>query len=40
VATCAPHVLRHRILLNSLALSQQVSSDMLVEELVKIINPY
>jgi len=40
VVTCAAHVLRHRILLNSLALSQQVSSDMLVEELIKIINPY
>jgi len=40
VVTCSAHVLRHRILLNSLALSQQVSSDMLVEELIKIINPY
>ena len=40
VATCAAHVLRHRILLNSLALSQQISSDMLVEEIIKIINPY
>jgi MoxR-like ATPase len=40
VVTCAAHILRHRILLNSLALSQQISSDMLVEEIIKIINPY
>jgi len=40
VVLCAAHVLRHRILLNSFALSQQISSDMLVEEIIKIINPY
>jgi len=40
VATCAGHVLRHRILLNSTALSQQISTDMLVEEILKIIEPY
>lgn len=40
VATCAVHVLRHRILLNSTALSQQINADMLVQELLKIIEPY
>jgi MoxR-like ATPase len=40
VTTCAGHVLRHRILLNSIALSQQVSADMLVREILKMIKPY
>jgi MoxR-like ATPase len=40
VATCAGHVLRHRILLNSIALSQQISTDMLVREILKMIEPY
>lgn len=40
VATCAGHVLRHRILLNSTALSQQISPDMLVREILKMIEPY
>jgi MoxR-like ATPase len=40
VTTCAGHVLRHRILLNSTALSQQVSADMLVREILKMIKPY
>ena len=40
VSTCARHVLRHRILLNSTALSQQISADMLVREILKIIEPY
>jgi MoxR-like ATPase len=40
VTTCAVHVLRHRILLNSTALSQQVSADMLVQEILKMIQPY
>jgi len=40
VATCAVHVLRHRILLNSTALSQQINADMLVREILKIIEPY
>ena len=40
VTTCAAHVLRHRILLNSTALSQQISADMLVQEILKMIEPY
>jgi len=40
VTTCAGHVLRHRILLNSTALSQQISTDMLVREILKMIEPY
>ena len=40
VSTCARHVLRHRILLNSSALSQQISTDMLVGEILKMIQPY
>jgi MoxR-like ATPase len=40
VATCAGHVLRHRILLNSTALSQQITADMLVQEILKMIEPY
>ena len=40
VTTCAGHVLRHRILLNSTALSQQISADMLVWEIRKMIKPY
>jgi MoxR-like ATPase len=40
VTTCAVHVLRHRILLNSAALSQQISADMLVREILKMIDPY
>jgi MoxR-like ATPase len=40
VSTCAGHVLRHRILLNSAALSQQISTDMLVREILKMIQPY
>lgn len=40
VTTCAVHVLRHRILLNSSALSQQISADMLVREILKMIDPY
>jgi len=40
VAYCAGHVLRHRILLNSTALSQQVSTDMLVREILKLVRPY
>jgi MoxR-like ATPase len=40
VTTCARHVLRHRILLNSTALSQQVTTDMLVQEILKMIHPY
>ena len=40
VATCAEHVLRHRILLNSTAMSQQINADMLVQEILKMIEPY
>ncbi|MEA5113712.1 MAG: MoxR family ATPase [Geobacteraceae bacterium] len=40
VTTCAVHVLRHRILLNSTALSQQINADMLVREILKMIKPY
>ncbi|UFS70947.1 MoxR family ATPase [Geomonas sp. RF6] len=40
VSACAAHVLRHRILLNSTALSQQIDSDMLVQEILKMVPPY
>jgi MoxR-like ATPase len=40
VTACAVHVLRHRILLNSTALSQQISADMIVREILKMIQPY
>lgn len=37
---CAVHVLRHRILLNSNALSKQITSEMIVDEIIKMIKPY
>ena len=40
VASCAGHVLRHRILLNSTAMSQQISSDTLIQEILKTVDPY
>ena len=40
VVICARHVLRHRILLNSTALSQQVSADTIVQEILKMVRPY
>lgn len=40
VTACTRHVLRHRILLNSTALSQQINADMLVEEILKMVRPY
>jgi MoxR-like ATPase len=40
VATCAAHVLRHRILLNSSALSQEITADMIVREIIQTIQPY
>ena len=40
VDQCAPHVLRHRILLNSNAVSKQVTSDMIVDEIIRKVNPY
>lgn len=40
VAACARHVLRHRILLNSTALSQEIDTDALVGEILKMVEPY
>lgn len=40
VNTCAAHVLRHRMLLNSHASARQINADMLVHELLKKIRPY
>ncbi|NMC75339.1 MAG: MoxR family ATPase [Geobacteraceae bacterium] len=40
VAACAVHVLRHRILLNSAALSRQVSADWIVREILRMVEPY
>lgn len=40
VNRCAVHVLRHRILLNSNAISKQITSEMIVESILKNINPY
>jgi MoxR-like ATPase len=40
VATCAVHVLRHRILLNSTALSQEMTSDLIVRQIIQTIQPY
>jgi MoxR-like ATPase len=40
VNQCAVHVLRHRILLNSTALAKQVTSDMIVAEILGIVLPY
>ena len=40
VALCAPHVLRHRILLNSTALSKQITTDSIVEEILRTVSPY
>jgi len=40
VNTCAVHVLRHRILLNSAAISDQITPDWIVSELIKMIHPY
>jgi MoxR-like ATPase len=40
VNMCAVHVLRHRILLNSSAVSKQITSDMIVGEILKLIKPY
>jgi MoxR-like ATPase len=37
---CAFHVLRHRILLNSSAIAKQITSDMIVGEILKIVAPY
>lgn len=40
VDRCAPHVLRHRILLNSLAISKQISTDMIIRDILRAVNPY
>ncbi len=40
VNKCAPHVLRHRILLNSNAISNQVTSDMIINEILGTVTPY
>jgi MoxR-like ATPase len=37
---CAVHILRHRILLNSKALSMQITSDMIVDEIIRNAKPY
>ena len=37
---CAFHVLRHRILLNSNAMAKQITSDMIVDEILKMVEPY
>ena len=40
VNQCAVHILRHRILLNSNAMAKQITSDMIVNEIIKIVVPY
>ena len=40
VNSCAFHVLRHRILLNSAAISDQITPDWIVGEIIKMIHPY
>ena len=40
ITKCAVHVLRHRILLNSNAISKQITSDMIVNEIISIVKPY
>ena len=40
VNACAPHVLRHRILMNSQAISRNVTSEMIVGEILRTISPY
>ena len=40
VNACAVHVLRHRILLNSQAISRNVTPEMIVEEILRTISPY
>jgi MoxR-like ATPase len=37
---CSFHVLRHRILLNSNAIAKQITSDMIVSEILGIVEPY
>ncbi len=40
VNACAVHVLRHRILLNSRAVSRNVTSEMIVDEILRTVSPY
>lgn len=40
VNQCAAHVLRHRILLNSQAVAQKITADMIVNEIFKLLRPY
>ncbi|MDM8517661.1 AAA family ATPase, partial [Desulfobacterales bacterium HSG16] len=40
VSQCAPHVLRHRILLNNVADAKGVSCDMIVDEVLKQVRVY
>jgi len=40
VNKCAPHVLRHRILLNNNAVSNQITTDMIVDEIIRKVKPY
>jgi MoxR-like ATPase len=40
VNACAMHVLRHRILLNSQAISRNVTSEMILGEILRTISPY
>ena len=40
VNQCAAHVLRHRILLNSSAISNQITTDMIINEVLHRVKPY
>ena len=40
IVRCAAHVLRHRILLNSTAISKQITSDMIIDEIIRTVKPY
>ena len=40
VNKCAVHVLRHRILLNSNAIAKQITTDMIVDEIIGMVKPY
>jgi len=40
VNQCAAHVLRHRILLNHKAVSEQITADRIISDILKTIQPY
>lgn len=40
VNQCAPHVLKHRILLNNHAITKQISAEMVVDEILKMVKAY